>query len=107
VWRRFERLFERFDLLLTATVPVPPFPVEQNYPSEIAGRKLESYVDWIASTFIPSLCTLPAASVPVGLTAARLPVGLQIVGPQLAEPRILACAKLVARRHPVGAPPLG
>lgn len=104
VWARFERLFARFDLLAAPTVPVLPFPVEQSYPAEIGGRRIENYIDWVASTFIPSLCTLPAASVPAGRSRAGLPIGLQLVGPQFAEPTILACAKLVQRAHPIGWP---
>jgi amidase len=102
IWHRWRVLFERFDLLLTPTTPVLPFPVEQNYPSEIAGRKLESYMDWLAQTFLVSLAGLPAASVPAGLSTSRLPVGVQIVGPRLSEPRILACAKFVERDQPIG-----
>ena len=105
VWHRWRALFEKFDLLLAPTTPVPPFPVEQNYPEEVNGRKLESYVDWIAPTFLVSLATLPAASVPAGLTASGLPVGLQIVGARFAEPRILAAAKMVERMRPIGWPP--
>jgi amidase len=78
--------------------------VEQNYPESINGRKLVNYMDWTAQTFLVSLPALPAASVPAGLTAAGLPVGLQIVGPRFAEPRILTVAKMVQLAHPVGAP---
>ncbi len=102
IWHRWRALFERFDLLLTPTTPVLPFPVEQNYPTEIAGHRLENYMDWLAQTFLVSLAGLPAASVPAGLSASRLPVGLQIVGPRLSEPRILECAKFVERDHPIG-----
>lgn len=104
VWHRWCVLFEKFDLLLSPTTPVPPFPVEQNFPDEVSGRKLGSYVDWIAPTFLVSLATLPAASVPAGRTASGLPVGLQIVGPRFAEPRILAAAKIVERMRPIGWP---
>jgi amidase len=102
IWHRWRALFGRFDLVLTPTTPVLPFPVEQDYPTEIAGRKLESYIDWVAQTFLVSLAALPAVSVPAGLSASRLPVGLQIVGPRLSEPRILACAKFVERERPIG-----
>ena len=102
IWHRWRALFDRFDLVLTPTTPVLPFPVEQDYPIEIAGRKLESYIDWVAQTFLVSLAALPAVSVPAGLSASRLPVGLQIVGPRLSEPRILACAKFVERERPIG-----
>jgi amidase len=102
IWHRWRALLERCDLLLTPTAPVLPFPVEDDYPTEIAGRKLESYMDWLAQTFLVSLATLPAASVPAGLSASRLPAGLQIVGPRLCEPRILVCAKFVEADRPVG-----
>ncbi len=81
---------------------MPPFPVERNYPEEINGRKLESYIDWVAPTFLVSLAGLPAASVPAGLTSAKLPVGLQIIGPRFSEPDILSAAKFVAQAHPIG-----
>jgi amidase len=106
IWHRYRLLFERYDLLLTPTAPVPPFPVEQNYPDRIGERRLETYIDWIAPTFLVSLVCLPAASVPAGLSAARLPVGLQIVGPRFSEPRILGVAKHVQAANPVGPPPL-
>jgi len=96
IWQRWQQLFERFDLVLTPTVPVAPFPVERNYPEVVGGRKLESYIDWVAQTFLVSLAALPAASVPAGLTAGGLPVGLQVIGPRLSDPRILACADRTA-----------
>src|SRR4029450_9290998 len=102
IWHRWRALFERFDLVLTPTCPVLPFPVEQNYPLEIAGKKLETYIDWVAQTFLVSLAALPAASVPAGLAASGLPVGLQIVGPRLSGPRILAWGKFVERERPIG-----
>lgn len=106
LWHRFRALFDRYDLLLTPTVAVLPFPVEQNYPEEIAGRKLATYIDWVASTFLVTLVGLPAASVPSGLSQAGLPIGLQIIGPRFSEPRILATAKFVEHANPVGLPPI-
>src|SRR6185295_11071378 len=104
IWHRFGTLFDEFDLLLTPTAPLPPFPVQQNFPTEINGRKLENYLDWIAPTFLVSLATLPAASVPSGLTSDNLPVGLQIIGPRFSEPRILSLAKIIGQECPIGWP---
>jgi amidase len=104
VFHRFRALFERFDVLLTPVAPVKPFPVEMNFPAEINGRKLENYVDWIAPTFLITLVSLPAGSVPAGLTRDRLPVGLQIVAPRFEEPLILRVAKLVEQVNPIGWP---
>jgi amidase len=105
-WHRWRRLFERFDLLLTPTVPVPPFSVEENAPAAIAGRAMKTYIDWIAPTFLVTLSSLPACSVPCGRTRDGLPIGLQIVGRRFAEPQILSLAKLVQDMHPLGWPPL-
>jgi amidase len=107
LFQRFRELFERCDILLTPAAPVKPFPVEMNFPDEINGRKLENYIDWIAPAFLITLMSLPAGSVPAGLTRDRLPVGLQVVAPRFDEPRILSVAKIVQRRHPIGWPPQG
>jgi amidase len=104
LWHRWRKLFERVDLLLTPTAPVPPFPVEQNYPAVIAGRKMTSYIDWIAPTFLVTLASLPAVSVPCGQTTAGLPIGLQIIGPRFSEPNILGAAKLVHQINPTAWP---
>jgi amidase len=106
VTEAFRRLFERFDAVLTPTAPVPPFPVEQNHPTEINGRKLRTYIDWVAPTFVVTLAGLPAISVPCGRTASELPVGIQVVGPRWGEEQALALAAVIESRHPIGAPPL-
>jgi amidase len=105
VFHRFAALFNRFDILLTPTAPVPPFLVDMNFPNEINGRALDNYIDWIAPTFLVTLVSLPAASVPAGKTRAGLPVGLQIVAPRFEEPLILSVAKLIQRANPTGWPP--
>ncbi|MBL8701325.1 MAG: amidase [Alphaproteobacteria bacterium] len=103
---RMVALFERYDRLLTPCAPVPPFPVEQNYPETIAGRKMESYIDWAAPTFCLSLTGLPVASVPAGLDRSGLPVGLQVVGPRWNEEGVLALCAAIERVAPLPEPPL-
>jgi amidase len=106
IWQLFRDLFRTFDHLLTPCMAVPPFPVEQNYPETVAGKRMETYVDWIAPTFVLSLAGLPVASVPCGRDPEGLPVGLQIVGRAQGEEAVLALASQVQRRHPIGRPPL-
>ena len=105
LWHRFRELFTRFDHLLTPTMAVPPFPVEQNYPETVAGRAMPTYIDWLAPTFVLSLTGLPVASVPCGLSGG-LPVGLQLVGPPEGEEAVLALAAALQQRCPIGPPPL-
>ncbi|HUP01117.1 MAG TPA: amidase [Gemmatimonadota bacterium] len=106
IWEEFRELFGRFDHLLTPCMAVSPFPVEQNYPETVAGRVMETYVDWIAPTFVLSLTGLPVASVPCGLDDEGLPVGLQIVGRPLGEEAVLALAAQVQAANTIGRPDL-
>jgi amidase len=104
IWHQLREFFARFDHLLTPCVAVPPFPVEQNYPDTIAGRPMQTYIDWIAPTFVLSLTGLPVASVPCGIDRSGLPVGLQVVGRQHGDGAVLALAAEVQRHHPIGRP---
>jgi amidase len=106
LWRTFYHFFQKYDHLLTPCMAVSPFPVEQNYPQTIAGRKMKTYIDWMAPTFILSLSGLPVGCVPCGLTRAKLPVGLQIVGRPQGEEAVLALAKQVQAACPIGLPVL-
>ena len=77
---------------------VPPFPVEQNYPDSIAGKPMQTYVDWIAPTFVLSLTGLPVASVPCGHDPDGMPVGLQVVSRPSDEEAALALAGIIHQR---------
>lgn len=100
LWRRVLNFFQRYDLLLTPTVAAPPFPVEQDYPPEIAGQTVETYVDWFLLTYAITLVGLPAISVPAGWTSAGLPVGLQIVGRWREEAAVLRAAAALEAARP-------
>ncbi len=104
VWHRFRAFFDRYDHLLTPCMAVAPFPVERDYPDTVAGRPMETYIDWVAPTFLLSLTGLPVASVPCGLDGAGLPIGLQIVGRPQAEEAVLTAAAAVQRARPIGLP---
>ena len=106
IWERFRELFRDYDVLLTPTMAVPPFPVVENFPQTVGGRAMETYVDWIAPTFVLSLTGLPVASVPAGLDGDGMPVGLQVVAPPRGEERALAMAGIVQRVRPIPPPPL-
>lgn len=94
LFHRVARFFEEYDLLICPTVAVPPFPVEQRFPTEIAGETLTTYIDWMFLTFVITLTGCPAISLPCGLTHEGMPVGLQVVGPPHGDAALLGAAAL-------------
>ncbi|MGE0040073.1 MAG: amidase [Vicinamibacterales bacterium] len=105
LWQTVQDLFTRADVIVTPCTAVPPFPVGQHHPDVVGGAAMESYIDWLAPTFVWSLTGLPVASVPCGLDPDGMPVGLQVIGPAHGEERVLAVAAAIERRHPIGRPP--
>jgi len=95
LFHRVARFFDDFDLLACPTVAVAPFPVEQRFPTEIAGEKLTTYIDWMFLTFVITLTGCPAISLPCGLTKGGLPIGLQLVGRPHADAPLLGMAKFL------------
>jgi amidase len=92
LYHRVREFFEKYDLLLTPTVAVPPFPQEMIYPKEIHGQAVKNYQEWLYLTYAITITGLPVISVPCGFTAEGLPLGLQIVGRRLAEVSVLRAA---------------
>jgi amidase len=80
LWRRFQAFLEKYEYFVLPTTQLPPFDVNTPYPTEIAGVKFDSYIDWMKSCWYISATGNPAASVPAGFTPEGLPVGVQIVG---------------------------
>jgi amidase len=80
LWRRFQAFLGKYEYFILPTTQLPPFDVNMPYPTEIAGVKFDSYIDWMKSCWYISATGNPAASVSAGFTPEGLPVGLQIVG---------------------------
>lgn len=79
VQNKMWRLMQTYDLLLTPTLAVPPFPVGIQGPTTIDGREVEPF-EWLHFTYPLNFTGQPAASIPAGWTDDGLPIGLQIVG---------------------------
>ena len=92
LWERVRAFFIRWDLIVTPTAPVPPFPIEEVYPREINGKPMTHYIEWALLTYAFTVVGVPAISVPCGFTRTGLPVGLQIAGGWRAEATVLRAA---------------
>jgi amidase len=85
-------LFESFDVLAIPTAQVWPFDVNERWPQNIAGHKMDSYHRWMEVVIYPTFAGLPAISVPAGFNAHGLPMGLQLIGKPQADFELLQMA---------------
>ena len=82
----FNKVFDKIDVLITPTQPTPAFKIGEKADDPIAMYLEDIFV-------VPaSLAGLPAISIPCGFSCQNLPIGMQIIGPQLGEARILQTA---------------
>lgn len=99
LYASLQRLFTDFDVLLTPTTPVTAWPLDQAGPTHIEGRAV-SPRGHAVFTPIFNHCFVPACSVPCGMDAQGLPIGVQIVGALHADARVLAIASWVESLTP-------
>ena len=92
LFMRMHRFMEKYDFLVAPVNQVPPFDIDQPYVDEIAGVKMDNYIDWMRSCYYITATTHPAMSVPAGFTEQGLPVGLQIIGRHQGELALLQMA---------------
>lgn len=80
LWEQLVVFFDKYEFLALPVTSVPPFSIEKEYPTDINGVELKTYLDWMWPCYTISVTGLPAMSVPAGFTEYGLPVGLQLVG---------------------------
>lgn len=91
VWKEIQAVLNNYDLLLSPTTAATAFEHHLSGPSKINEKIVNPATDWML-TQIFNLTGHPAASLPVGLTNAGLPVGLQVAGNRFADKLLLqAC----------------
>ena len=99
--RDYDAAFQQVDLVAMPTSPTPAF--------RLGERTADPVQMYLADVFTvgANLAGVPSVSVPCGLTANRLPIGLQLTGPKLADAGVLRAAAAYERAAPFTSLPGG
>lgn len=95
------RFHERYDLLLSPTVPVTALPAGVDFP---ADTSMTDWTDWSPFTYPFNMTGQPAISVPCGFDAGGLPIGLQMVAARFRDDRVLRAAAAYQSAYPEAFP---
>ncbi|MFA6520960.1 MAG: amidase, partial [Candidatus Gracilibacteria bacterium] len=79
----FKKAFEEVDVIITPTTPSTAFTIGQN-----SADPVKMYLEDVFTVSI-NIAGLPALALPCGFSKNNLPIGMQIIGPQFAEPLLL------------------
>ncbi|GKW48857.1 amidase [Halomonas sp. NCCP-2165] len=94
---QMQTFHQRYDLLITPTMPIAPFAAGHNVPP---GGPYRDWMDWTPFSYPFNLTQQPAASLPCGLDNQGLPIGLHLVGPRFQDMKVLHAARLLEARLP-------
>jgi len=92
----FQKVFasQQLDAIVFPTTILPARPIQDSLATvELNGEQVPTLPSYIHNTDPASIAALPGISLPVGLTASGLPVGMEIDGPEQSDRRLLAVAK--------------
>jgi amidase len=109
--RTWSAFFQDFDVLLCPALAVPALPHMQQGASwertlAVDGQTM-AYNDLLFWPGITCGYHLPASVAPVGLSAARLPIGMQIAGPLYGDLTTIAVARMLEEGFRAFVPPPG
>jgi aspartyl-tRNA(Asn)/glutamyl-tRNA(Gln) amidotransferase subunit A len=85
----FNELFSKYDVLIGPVTPSTAFKLGEN-----TADPIKMYLEDIM-TVPMSLAGIPAISVPAGESTSGLPIGVQLIGPNQSDAKLLALAKSV------------
>ena len=95
--RTFQRAFEQVDLIVAPVTPVSPFPWTHLFAETVDGQRMRNYYEWLSLTYVVTLATNPALSLPCGVDEHGMPFGLQLIAPLHADARLLGIAHAIER----------
>ena len=99
--RRIVAFWERFDVLLTPTLALPPVPIgwqEEDVADEL--DQLRRNTLFTPFTAVSNLTGQPAMSLPLHTSSDGLPIGVQVIGPPAGEALLLRLAAQLESARP-------
>jgi aspartyl-tRNA(Asn)/glutamyl-tRNA(Gln) amidotransferase subunit A len=100
---QMRQFMQRHDLLVTPTLAVPAFDAR---PAGSVPMTAQSMLGWTPFSYPFNLTQQPACTIPCGLTADGLPIGLQFVGPMFGDALVLRAARAWEQVRPIPRPPM-
>ena len=100
---RMRQLMQHYDLIATPSVAVPAFDAR---PAGAVPLDPASMLGWTPFSYPFNLTQQPACTIPCGLTASGLPIGVQLVGPMFADALVLRAARAYEQVRPIPRPPI-
>lgn len=109
IYQQFVEFFEDVDVLICPAAAVSPFPHSEPYPAMVGGETMPTYMRWLAITYALTTALPAACCLPCGLDHMGMPFGIQVVGPNGSDQRVLEVAaslEKVLANNPLTARPV-
>ncbi|MBL1434733.1 MAG: amidase [Rhodobacteraceae bacterium] len=106
LYRDTTALLQHFDILAFPVVGLGPLPREIEFPPEVNGLKSRDYLDWLGFSNLATLTSLPALSLPIGRLPNGMPMGIQLIGPNRGEAKLLKSARTLERIFDINTSPI-
>lgn len=91
-YRLIDQTFQNCDILALPSAQVFPFPIEQHWPNEIAGKSMDTYHRWMEVVIGGSMSGCPVISLPAGFDPSGRAMGIQFMAPMGQDEKLLQFA---------------
>ncbi|MEM9197397.1 MAG: amidase family protein [Pseudomonadota bacterium] len=106
LYHRMRVFLDQHTVLACPVVGLAARKAEIEFPTEVDGQPMADYVDWLRFAYLATTTTLPALSLPVGITANGTPMGVQLIGPPRGEAVLLSVARVLEEALGFGSRPI-
>ena len=93
IYKSFRNFFDNFDVLICPAAAVSPYPHEQLFVDEINGKKMPTYMRWLALSYASTMAIPCAWALPCGLDHKSMPFGIQLIAPAGRDAQLSEIAK--------------